>query len=172
MKALNYAKQYVNVTSEEIFYKVTKDKYKDMMDQNITKDYKKGDKEIIDSVNKGDKQIAVDLELEDRIYAFSERDAFLTIKDHKPNYMNNTKCRLINPAKSEMGKVSKIILSRIVKDLRKATKFNQWINSFSVATSDGTWNFALYEEIPATRRLMISNIERSSMNLKFSSSVR
>jgi hypothetical protein len=72
------------------------------------------------------------LELDDRIYAFSKRDAFLTVKDHKPNFMNNIKCRLINPAKSDLGKVSKSILSRIVTSLREKTKLNQWKNSFSV----------------------------------------
>ena len=70
--------------------------------------------------------------MEDRIYAYSKRDAFLKIKDHKSNYMNNTKCGLLNPAKSELGKVRKIILSRIVTRLRDVTKYNQWKNSFSV----------------------------------------
>ena len=63
---------------------------------------------------------------------FSKCDAFITIKDHKPNYINNTKCRLINPAKSDLGKVSKVILSRIVMQLREVTMFNQWENSFAV----------------------------------------
>ena len=70
--------------------------------------------------------------MDNRIYAFSERDAFITIKDHKDNFLNNTKCRLINPAKSEVGKISKKILSRVVTSLREMTKLNQWKNSFSV----------------------------------------
>ena len=45
--------------------------------------------------------------------------------------MNNTKCRLINPAKSNMGKVSKLILSRKVSSLRLKTNLKQWINSSS-----------------------------------------
>ena len=32
---------------------------------------------------------------------------FITIEDQKPNFRNNTKCRLINPAKKELGLVSK-----------------------------------------------------------------
>ena len=54
------------------------------------------------------------------------------MKDHKDNYMNNTKCRLINPAKSELGKVSKTILTRVVTSLRNRGQLNQWKNSFSV----------------------------------------
>ena len=87
---------------------------------------------VVVNVNKGDKQIPESIELEDRAYAFAERDAFVTIKDHKENYQNNTKCRLINPAKTDLGKVSKKILARIVMKLRELGKFKQWKNSYSV----------------------------------------
>ena len=30
----------------------------------------------------------------------------LTVKDHKPNFQNDTKCRLINPAKPQIGRES------------------------------------------------------------------
>ena len=45
----------------------------------------------MENVNKADKLLAESLELENRIYAFSERDAFVTIEDHKENCQNNTK---------------------------------------------------------------------------------
>ena len=45
--------------------------------------------------------------LVDRIEQFVEREAYVTLKDHKENFLNNPKCRLINPSKSKMGKVSK-----------------------------------------------------------------
>jgi hypothetical protein len=39
-----------------------------------------------------------------------KREEFISLKDHKENFVNNPKCRLINPAKSgESGKLSKII---------------------------------------------------------------
>ena len=79
-----------------------------------------------------DKEIAEKLELDDRLYAFSKRDAYITVKDHKENFRNNTKCRLINPAKSDVGKISKKILSRIVTSVREMSQLNQWKNSFSV----------------------------------------
>ena len=41
-------------------------------------------------------------ELDDRIEQLTENQAFITIKDHKPNFPNNIKCRLINPAKSNL----------------------------------------------------------------------
>ena len=54
------------------------------------------------------------------------------MKDHKDNFMNNPKCRLINPTKSELGKVSKQILTKIVTALRMKTKMNSWKNTHSV----------------------------------------
>ena len=42
-----------------------------------------------------------------------------TPKDHKPNFGSNPKCRLINPTKTEIGKISKQILERINKRVTK-----------------------------------------------------
>ena len=58
--------------------------------------------------------------------------AFITLKDHKDNFETNPKCRLINPSKSELGKVSKTILDNINKRLREVLHVNQWKNSSSV----------------------------------------
>ena len=48
------------------------------------------------------------------------------MKDHKENFHNNTKCRLINPAKSQIGKISKQILQENNAKLRNITGLNQW----------------------------------------------
>ena len=62
----------------------------------------------------------------------AKKQAFITLKDHKENFENNLPCRLINPAKSEMGLVSKQIIDRINNMTRSATTVNQWRNSMSV----------------------------------------
>ena len=56
----------------------------------------------------------------------------MTLKDHKENFQNNPKCRLLNPTKCELGKVSKKILSKIVTVMRKKTKYEQWKNVYCV----------------------------------------
>ena len=43
---------------------------------------------------------------------------YITIKDHKENFDINPKYRLINPAKSELGKVAKMIVENINKNVR------------------------------------------------------
>ena len=77
-------------------------------------------------------QIATELELDDRIETIAERESFITLKDHKPNFNNSPKCRLINPAKSEIGKASKQILEKIVQKTVSATGVNLWRNTSAV----------------------------------------
>ena len=55
---------------------------------------------------------ATKLELDDRIDVTAQKQAFITLKDHKPNFRNNPTCRLINPTKPEIGKISKQILEK------------------------------------------------------------
>ena len=121
-------KIYVAADKTNNYYKVEKDDYEEMMLKNVSKDYEKSNDKFVDKVNEKDKDIAEKLELDDRIYAFSKRDAYITIKDHKENFRNNTKCRLINPSKSEVGKISKRILSKVVTSLRELSQLNQWKN--------------------------------------------
>ena len=45
---------------------------------------------------------------------------------------NNPSCRLMNPAKPEIGKISKITLQRIISIVKSKTKANQWKNSSEV----------------------------------------
>ena len=123
---------YVAADKTENYYRISRIEHDRLVSKNVRKDYKKGPANAINKVNNEDKKIAEELELDDRIYAFSEREAYITIKDHKENYRNNTKCRLINPAKTDIGKVSKQILSKIVTSLRESSPFIQWKNSFSV----------------------------------------
>ena len=59
--------------------------------------------------------------------------SFVTLKDHKENFENAPKCRLINPAKSTIGRVSKLeILERVNNELRRSTNVQQWRNTQSV----------------------------------------
>ena len=56
------------------------------------------------------------------------RKAFITLKDHKDNFINNPKCTLINPTKTEIGKISSIKLKEINSELRSKLNINQWRN--------------------------------------------
>ena len=100
-------------------YKVSKDKYSKLLKDNITKDYRLVEQNTVDDINREAKQIAAELGLADRIEAHSEKPAFITLKDHKHDFQNDPTCRLINPAKSQIGIISKQILQKNTKILRK-----------------------------------------------------
>ena len=122
---------YVAADKTNNYYRMSEEEYDELHLKNITNEYKKCNEAYIDRINQSDRILAEDLGIENRVYAYSTCESFVTIKDHKENYINNTKCRLISPAKSNMGKVSKIILSRIVSSLREKTSLIQWVNSSS-----------------------------------------
>ena len=98
----------------------------DLLHDNITKDYRKTDEAKVDAIEEEARQIATKLDLQNRIYKTSRREATVTLKDHKPLFRENPTCRLINPCKPELGKASKLILSKVVKEVKKKTQFNQW----------------------------------------------
>ena len=54
------------------------------------------------------------------------------MKDHKANFKNNTKCRIINPSKIEVGLVSKHYLSSIISTVAEKSGVNQWRNTSTV----------------------------------------
>ena len=50
------------------------------------------------------------IKLDDGIECIGRTPAIITLIDHKPDFRQNLLCRLINPAKNEPGKISKLIL--------------------------------------------------------------
>ena len=113
-------------------YKLQKEEYKKLLKDNTTAKYRRTSTSQTGQINAEAKCIAEKLQLDDRIETLAQKPAFITIKDHKDNFPNHVQCRLINPAKSEIGIVSKSILDRINKDIIKATNTYQWKNTNSV----------------------------------------
>ena len=97
------------------FYRMQPADYNTLLQKNITKAYKKANSDCFTTTEAEAKAIATELKLDDRISISAKREAFVTLKDHKPNFNNNPACQLINPAKSEIGKVSKQILDLLTR---------------------------------------------------------
>ena len=70
--------------------------------------------------------------LDERMDIMAKSTAFLTLKDHKERFANDLPCRLVNPAKSEVGIISKSILDRIIADVTEASNVQLWKNTKSV----------------------------------------
>ena len=109
-----------------------KDEYKKLLFENVTKTYKKTTEEKLKAINKGAKTIAQKLELDDRVEKMQESQCYITVKDHKEDFPHKISCRLLNPSKSDIGKISKMIIDKINKLLVVSTQVNQWKNTHSV----------------------------------------
>ena len=94
----------------------------------ITKMHRKAPAKLANSIDLEAKLITKNLKLADQIEKFTKAEAFITLKDHKDSFINNPTCRLINPSKNELGKISKNILVQINKDIAH----NQWKNTSCV----------------------------------------
>ena len=81
-------------------YKMPGTNYNRLLNNNITSNYRKCENGVKHKIAKETKKIAESLDLSKKMECYPSRPAFISIKDHKPNFRNNTKCRLINPAKT------------------------------------------------------------------------
>jgi hypothetical protein len=65
------------------FYKMDSPSYNQLLQKNITKTYKKIPTQTVSSIENRTKSIMNKLNLTDRINTTAEREAFITLKDHK-----------------------------------------------------------------------------------------
>ena len=99
--------------------------YKKALAVYYTKTYKKADKKQLSMMNEEAKAITKNLNIDDRVETTA-------MKDHKENFVNKPTCRLINPSKPEIGRISKQLLEKINRNLVNIKKVNHWKNTSSV----------------------------------------
>ena len=115
-------------------YRLQKDEYKHLLTNAITSTYRKARKDAAIKINQGGIKHANKAKLLDRIEINGTGNCFITLKDHKINFINHPTTRLINPAKNKIGRISKEILDRINSLLCNNLKVNEWKNTSSVIT--------------------------------------
>ena len=112
-------------------YKVPKEQYEKLLNNAITTSYKEVSKKTQDQIKNQEKNILNNKEVIKRMFVNGKQNCFITLK-HKPNFHNNPKVRLLNPAKNEPGRISKTILDKINVNLRNSLHLNQWKNTQEV----------------------------------------
>ena len=125
-KTLTFADKTSNM------YRLSKEKHEELLTNAVTSNYKKANNSIKKKINMAGKQILKNSEILNRIEINGENNCFFTLKDHKDNFANNPQVRLINPAKNELGRISKVILDKINLAIREHFSFNQWKNTQNV----------------------------------------
>ena len=78
-------------------YKMEKTEYKKHLMNSVTSTYKKADDTNMHSINMESKEIANSLGLDDRMEHMKQPEAYVTVKDHKPDFHARPSFRLINP---------------------------------------------------------------------------
>ena len=98
---LNIINIYTNL------YEIKPDQFNYSLENNITKTYRKT--ELIKTrIDKVTRNLSKSLKVDNKMECYDKNHVF---KDHKENSNQNSKCRLINLAKVEIERVSKIYLA-------------------------------------------------------------
>ena len=113
-------------------YRLTKEEYNKLLRNAVTSKYKKTNTKIKDKINKKGKEILKNKEALQRLDINEESNCFSTLKDYKDNFQNNPTVGLINHAKNEIERISKVILDKINSSLIKQLQVNQWKNTQNV----------------------------------------
>lgn len=79
------------------FNKLEPSTYNALLAQNITKSYKKAQPNTTRAIHSKNKNIATKLGIDDRVDTTANKDASISLKDHKPNFANKPTFRLTPP---------------------------------------------------------------------------
>ena len=114
------------------YYLVSTDEYRRMVHSEVTQLYKKSGPNRLPDIDKEASVLTRKLEVDDRVDVFSRQEPFLSIKDHKPSFPARVTSRLINPSKSQICKISKILLDRINGQIRTKLGLKHWTSTKNV----------------------------------------
>ena len=153
--------------------------YKKILLENMTKEYKKSTIDNVQATNREAANLTNKLEISDRVDQFIEASPFITVKDHKENFPSRVQCRLINPAKTNVGQISKQILEKAVRNVKTARGSNLWNNStqvvdwFKKLENKNRLTFFKFDVVSyypsITQKLFLETIQWTENFFKFSS---
>ena len=95
-------------------YRLSKEEYSDLLRNAVTSKYKKTDKQTAISINKEGVKHAREGNIIDRIKI-----------NGTGNFLNRLSTRLLNPAKNEIGRISKHMLQNINTTISEKTESNK-----------------------------------------------
>ena len=130
-EAIQRVKQSPNVsvfaetTTTSNTYEMPEQRQKNFLRGNVTKTYKKAPLELKTSIDLETKIIVELINLDVRLECIARTPTFISLKDHKLDFRQNPSCRLINQAKNELDKVSKLIIEKINEELISELDLNQ-----------------------------------------------
>ena len=123
----NSKEMIIPADKSHVLYKIPVPTFEKMLKNEVTKTYKHTTQNEVHNVNKESLKLIQTHEpgLEARVEVFSQTPAFISVKDHKPSFPSKVDVRLLNPAKPQLGKITKVKLQEINSELRAKTHLNQ-----------------------------------------------
>ena len=79
------------------YYRMDMPTYNKLLESSTTSNYRKIRSEEADRIVIVAKEIAKSLDIVDRVKCTAKKSPFVSLKNHKKNFINNPTCRLINP---------------------------------------------------------------------------
>ena len=114
-------------------YKMKPENYNKLLLESVTSTYKKVANDVVDEIDLEASGLINKNKIKNKkIPKLQKVPSFITLKDHKPKFPQKVSCRLINPSKNYMGKISKKILDDVNDKIRNATGLNQWRSTHEV----------------------------------------
>ena len=105
-------------------YRLSKEEHEELLTNAVTTTYKNFNTSIKKKINMAGKQILKNNEILNRVEINGESSCYFMLKNHKDNFSNIPQVKLINPAKNELGRISKVIMHKINLLIREHFSFN------------------------------------------------
>lgn len=84
-------------------------------------------------INSSAKQTTDKLKISDRLAKLTAKETYVILKVHKPGFQRKLPTKIINPTRSEFGRIAKVILERVNLQIKKQFDLNiQWSATFKV----------------------------------------
>ena len=138
-----------------------------LVQNNVTSTYQCTNESTVKEINDEANMILKDNNISGKIPKYELSNAFVSIKDHKKGFPGTVKCRLLNPSKTHIGKLSKSLLQNIISRVRNSTVCIQWKNSTEVVSwFDSVTNkknkcfvcFDIVDYYPSIKRQQLLNL--------------
>ena len=94
--------------------RLTKEENDKSLQNAVTSKNKKIAKKIKDKIDEERKRILNHKDVVKRLHINGDSNCFIAMKDHQENFKHKPGVRLINPAKSQIGRITKVILDKII----------------------------------------------------------
>ena len=119
----------IKADKSDNIYEIPAQEYNKIILDNITASYKHDDENTVRRINVDTYKATKKLKIHDRVGKLEPKNCYILLKDHKTDFINKKPARLINPTKTELGQVSKIILQGIIEQLKAQLGYNLWIST-------------------------------------------